>query len=63
MGTHVQYGDCDSQYQFTGLYDAQDQLMGVVNAVNLLETFDQPPQLIETVPVGKLMGIVFNESR
>ena len=63
MGTHYQYGQCQSQYQFTALYDASDSLVGVVNALNLQKKLDMPPELIEVIPSSNLLGLVFNESR
>ena len=63
MGTHYQYGECQSQYQFTALYDAKDSLVGVVNALNIQEQMDMPPELIEVIPSSNLLGLVFNESR
>ncbi len=63
MGTHTQFGKCDSQYQFTALYDVKRSLVGIVNAVNLASPMQDHPKLIETVPAGKLLGLVFNETR
>ena len=63
MGTHWQYGKCDLQYQFTVIYDANNFLVGVVNAVNLGSALDNAPPQIETTPALKLLGLVFNETR
>ncbi len=63
MGTHWQYGKCGSQYQFTVVYDANNFLVGVVNAVNLDRTLANAPEQIEIVPAMKLLGLVFSETR
>ena len=63
MGTHYQYGMCTSQYQFTVLYDANDSLVGVVNALNLKSELADISPAMETTPASGLMGLVFNESR
>ena len=63
MGTHYQYGQCTSQYQFTSLYDTAGALVGVVNALNLQVALEDRPELIEFLPTSTLLGLVFNESR
>ena len=63
MGTHYQYGECQSGYQFTAFYDSADNLVGVINAINLETALTEIPDLIETVTSQDLLGLVLNASR
>ncbi len=62
MGKHWQYGQCDSQYQYNAIYDANDFLIGAIGVVNFEKTFTDAPQLIETTLAVTILGWILNET-